>query len=316
MKDEIFAVKPEKKIPEISNAIKTFIITQNKDHCVRSFIAAVDLILNALPASYASRCMEEFTKKFHKLLQKELKQSWEILTSNIDIAKTISSNLILLHYVANELLRQLLQFRNSMLDSPIDKLNEEDLKLDKQEENTLRYVAGYIPFSLLKMFEKRPDSPGKTAIVAVLHSWSKEQGGPEMSFLDYTRSWVERRNQGGLFLVNDDFYIFIRRVENVGRKLLNKSLMVTYAGEDLRAVLLNKFNDSKLITLSWESLTRNVESDIMSNKLKHLILSKWINIRANAFIKAYINIIKLKSSEDKEKKVDNKGTPALRKTLN
>lgn len=36
-----------------------------------------------------------------------------------------------------------------------------------------------------------------------------------------TGSWVERVNRGGLFLVNNDFYTFIRNIEFELRKILN-----------------------------------------------------------------------------------------------
>ena len=91
--------------------------------------------------------------------------------------------------------------------------------------------------------------------------------------------------------------------------------MISYAGEDLRKVLFEKFEKSKLISLSWDSLTRNLESDKLSRKLKFLVLSKWINIRVNAFVKAWVNIAKLKYAKDQDNKLDAKGQPALRKTL-
>ena len=63
------------------------------------------------------------------------------------------------------------------------------------------------------------------------------------------------------------------------------------------------------------SLTKDLESNALATQLKCLVLNKWINIRANAFIKAWVNIAKYKYAEEKGKKIDNKGQPALRKTL-
>ena len=64
-----------------------------------------------------------------------------------------------------------------------------------------------------------------------------------VSFLDYTRKWVDCVNRGGLCSVNDEFYIFIRRVENVARSILNLELMINYRGQDLRNCLSNKFTE-------------------------------------------------------------------------
>ena len=50
----------------------------------------------------------------------------------------------------------------------------------------------------------------------------------DCSFTDYTGSWVERVNRGGLFLVSNDFYIFIRNIEFKVRKILNVSFLISY----------------------------------------------------------------------------------------
>ena len=38
----------------------------------------------------------------------------------------------------------------------------------------------------------------------------------DCSFTDYASSWVERANRGGLFVVNNMFYKFIRKIELEG----------------------------------------------------------------------------------------------------
>ena len=47
-------------------------------------------------------------------------------------------------------------------------------------------------------------------------------------------------NHGGLIYVTDDFYRFIRKIEYTVREVLNVKLIVAYAGENLRNVLLLK----------------------------------------------------------------------------
>ena len=51
-----------------------------------------------------------------------------------------------------------------------------------------------------------------------------------------TGSWVECVNRGGLFLVNNDFYTFIRNIEFELRKILNVSFFISYCGENIREV--------------------------------------------------------------------------------
>ena len=55
-------------------------------------------------------------------------------------------------------------------------------------------------------------------------------------FYNIPESWAGRINRGGFFSLNNDFYIFIPRVENVARTVLNSILIIKYKGEDLRDV--------------------------------------------------------------------------------
>ena len=42
-------------------------------------------------------------------------------------------------------------------------------------------------------------------------------------------------------IINEKFFIFVRRVESVAKTVLNKTLMINYFREDLRYVSLEKF---------------------------------------------------------------------------
>lgn len=167
----------------------------------------------------------------------------------------------------------------------------------------------------------------KNAALAVIESWALNKhdiNNTEKTFLEYTKEWVDKTNRGGIFLVNDEFYIFIRRLEISARKVLNVKLMKTYNGENLQEMLLIEFERNTLIDLSWCNLTSCIENVELSTKIQRQVFQKWINIRRNAFVKAWVDILKLKHIEQLKKKtiskktaakVDNKGTPALRKTL-
>ena len=184
-----------------------------------------------IPSDVSANTMETFIRKFNETIMTMFMEKRCAMITLSGVEFNSKDSLILHHFVVTDILKHILKFRNNFLDEPIDKLTDEDLKLDDHEENTIRYVAGYIPFSLLKSQEDRPEGKTKDALVAVLHSWNDEQGGRKMTFLEYTRAWTEKINRGGLFIVNDDYYIFIRRVGNVCRmyvcrKNLNQTLMI------------------------------------------------------------------------------------------
>ena len=102
---------------------------------------------------------------------------------------------------------------------------------------------------------------------------------------------------GGLIKVNDQFFLFITYIETLVRKTLTFSFMKTYEGEDICEVLHEKLEGSNMINKLWESLTRYIPN-------RHEVLSKWIDIRANAFVKTFVLIFKQKMSNmlnDKKK---------------
>nr|XP_047141466.1 uncharacterized protein LOC124816352 [Hydra vulgaris] len=190
-----------------------------------------------------------------------------------------------------------LDWRNQVL----LKVNEKelDLKLTLEEEKTLRYVAGFIPFSFRKRYSNISNTNLRKAVLDLVKSWESQSDNKSLNktFLDYTRDWTIKINRGGLFLVNDDFYIFIRRLENVARTVLNLNLIVKYKGEDLRDVIMKKFQTSSLIDFSWESLTKNAKSQHLKSLLKDIILRKWMSIRIRSFVKSWIRVINRKNGK-------------------
>ena len=84
------------------------------------------------------------------------------------------------------------------------------------------------------------DTDLSKAVRDPIKSWESDSDNKLLNetFLEYTRGWADRINRGGLFSVNDDSYIFVRRVENVARTVLNSNLIIKYKGKDLRDVLM------------------------------------------------------------------------------
>ena len=84
--------------------------------------------------------------------------------------------------------------------------------LKADEEQALRYVAGYVPMKLKKKYEKQPNNARALKYMACLNVMSEEKG-EDVEFLQYTKLWVEQVNRGGLFQVNNDAYIIFRAME-------------------------------------------------------------------------------------------------------
>ena len=71
-------------------------------------------------------------------------------------------------------------------------------KLTEDEENVIRYAAGYVALKLLKKYEVSiPEYVECLSTMAV--------AGDDSSMLEYTSEWTRQVNCGGLFEVNDVF---------------------------------------------------------------------------------------------------------------
>ena len=240
------------------------------------------------------------------------RESWKRFLTTVGIESHQGSDMLFQNVITRAYHISLL-WRNKVLLKSIY-VHPPSASLTKEEEKVLRYVAGFIPFSLKKIYQYK-NSPIAKAVLDLIKSWmmNKEEE-QEDSMYAYTKSWIDRIDRGGLMVVNEQFYVFIKRIECVARHILNKKLMVEYHGEDLRDVLMDSFTSSELVDKSWCSLTRNIESNELRYAIKMLIFKKWIGIRANSFAKAWVQVMKVKARKT-GKKISNQSEPSFRKTL-
>ena len=82
--------------------------------------------------------------------------------------------------------------------------------LSSDEENIIRYAAGYVPMKLMKKYEKQSSS---VAVEYVECLSSMAVNGEESSLEDYTLEWTRKVNRGGLFEVNDETFRLFREIE-------------------------------------------------------------------------------------------------------
>ena len=77
------------------------------------------------------------------------------------------------------------------------------LDLSVDEENILRYAAGFVPLKL-KKYEEKCSTSRDLSIIECLSSMAVN--GEESDFLSYTTKWSLLIDRGGLFEIN--FYVF------------------------------------------------------------------------------------------------------------
>ena len=115
------------------------------------------------------------------------------------------------------------------------------------------------------------------------------------SLYEYTREWVDQVNHGGLIEVTDDFFLFIKLIELECRKILNINFLITYSGQDIRDQLCSKMTNSELLQIDWHLLTKVLNNRLLCDKLFHRIVAKSVNVRINASVKTWMQIMILES---------------------
>ena len=63
------------------------------------------------------------------------------------------------------------------------------------------------------------------------------------------------------------------------------------------------------------SVARHIPNESLKEILQKQFMKKWIDLRARAFVKSYIQIVKRFNNRSNPQKLSKKAEPALRKTL-
>ena len=158
-------------------------------------------------------------------------KKWEEYLMFYEISDKHSN--MLWQYIIDRYLLYLVKERKTIQCLPVNETSSEDLRLTAVEEKTLRYVSGYIPYSLLQKYLKLKEGVTSEAILSVIEFWCVDPASSSKTFLQYTEEWTNKINRGGLINVTDEFYIFIRHVEMSARNILNTNLMKNNGGENI-----------------------------------------------------------------------------------
>ena len=182
-------------------------------------LSMYDIFVNIIDINYStSASRERQCSMLHVVARDEcLRKTWiDFIADNEILIRTRD---MLLQYVIDKVFEKCVIWRTKTIFK--EDIVDIDVTLSTEEEKTLRYVAGFIPYSLTKQFSRRQNKL-TSIVLPLIESWREpsDKSTSSTSFLDYTRSWTERRDRGGLFCVNDEFYIFICRIENVARSIL------------------------------------------------------------------------------------------------
>lgn len=271
-------------------------------------------IVSGITEKPTTDALDKMCTKFHQLsLQPEFLAFIENFLQQSEIIFDSCKSTILIQCLLEGLTRSFINRAVQESYLVFNMPNEDasaSMQLSVQEEQALRYTAGYIAQSLLKSYEKRKEcNKVAAAYCSVLSSWNESMSCRNIqsaNFLSYTRRLVEFADRGGLFSIKDPVFIFFRRMEITLKPLLQHSK--DFLHFNLKQELNVKLTESRIVQLGWESICELNEN--MSTVLLGIIIDRWIKLRLHAFAQSCIFLRKIKNEN-----ASKKGQKGLRKQL-
>lgn len=167
------------------------------------------------------------------------------------------------------------------------------------EDNIVRYIAGYVPLKLLRKYEKQGSA--KAAMFVEVLSQMKVNGR-EADFTAYATEWIQEVNRGGLFEVSDSAYELFRMLELLIRDGVPNLVLS-------KEVMLERVSSSDDIQFQWSLLSVDIEDDDLAQELLEDISTTWLSIRSHALTRRWMETYK------QTKRKSTKKSKGLRKEL-
>lgn len=292
----LLPIKTTEEFHEISTLLvnKVFEILQKVDFCK--------------PTKKEQMCREIFEEYMSP-------ECWDLVLPMVYPIDSTDPIVASLHEsVVLNLQEQILKYRHPVIiDGSID--TYADCEISKKEQQVLHYVAGYLIFALEKKYKRLNKNNNIVATAALNFFKSMKISSVTVSANSFMQ-WTQMNNRGGLKIACDDLFYFVRRIERVVLRILNKDFIKSYKGEDVRELLVTAIEGNRSVFLAWDRLSRAIDNSKLKTLLKKQIIDKWVDIRARSFVKSYVQIVRKSTRNDKEKDGPSVATePSLRKTL-
>ena len=179
------------------------------------------------------------------------------------------------------------------------------IMLTAEEENILRYACGFIPFKLLKRYQKQ--STQKAAqFVECLSSMAVS--GQE-NFQDYTTEWIRKVDRGGLFCASEHAYELFYAIEREVRVQLPWHLQSYLHSDSCKKDLIEAVVNNDDVQFMWSMLSADIDNEAIAGELLKEIANLWVTIRGFSIVSAWVEQYKASMKTNTQK------SRGLRKTL-
>ena len=164
--------------------------------------------------------------------------------------------------------------------------------MSREEENALRYVAGYVIRKVLEDFKGQNKSSEPSEEVLLLYSFSGDEdsdGG--------TEQWTDSVDRGGLWHISDQTYHLFCIAEEVCRSHLKKANLT----EGAELGMFDVLHDNVDLMFHWSILSAEIEDSKGMAVLK-AIIKLYISIRGHAFASSCLELYKQHQRKTLQKK--------------
>jgi hypothetical protein len=203
------------------------------------------------------------------------KESWISLLVSLGMQNVmhLPGIAIISQHVARIILETLI-IKIASQDTAADDMESE---LTSDEEQAVRFTAGYIVKSLKK---KMSDIPQYMNILNSMHETPDyhdvdDDDEIDDDFLSYTKEWISKVDRGGLHKVNDETFLLFHWMELTIRKFL-QGCSIDIDGA------ITEIMSSNNVMACWSLIASSLEDDD-SDRLLCKIAEKWITVRGFSY---------------------------------
>ena len=240
--------------------------------------------------------------QFHVFRIREVPRIWRNCQQAVQNMDPVLSQTATLEY-ALLLLNE--KYGGKRQQSMVEDKEERRKTISIEEENAIRYVAGYVVMKMKEMFKSREVMAIHECLLSMEEGTTKE-GVNEESSLAYTCSWLQLINRGGLFTVHDDVYTFLE-LDLCAYPLLKQRLDVGGSSQT-KSELVQALKSDEDVLFAWSMVTLDLSNED-SCLLLASVVELWVTIRglsmASRLVEEYKEALQMTT----------KGKKSLRKQL-
>lgn len=185
-------------------------------------------------------------------------------------------------------------FKNALKDAfPLPSSTHEDTpSLSYDEENIIRYVAGYVCNKLFKKLKKSVQNYDLTYGI-------QDMVEEDDCDIDGSETWLNLVDRGGLCRVSDVTYAAFISMETVVREQLRVD-KATELEAGMKEKMVSNVMKSEDVRLQWGLIGVELDEG-RSETLLNMIVNEWITLRGFSFAGGYMEIYKQATKQSLQK---------------